>query len=369
MVDDIDSEVAEEEPEELPQPKDFDEYRGKIFNRIASQSLDTLEFKVAYILNNFAEARDSDVALAIRYWEIFDRENFDGRTLNPNALFKLTRIPSLIRARAKIQNRYRLFQASAVVRKRRGKLSKEEKQKVLNDITSFPSIAVYADESGKTENHVIVASLWILDGFESFRITNLIQQYKVQNGIQGELHFKDMKPYDVDKYTGLIDLLINNASALGFKIISIRRAGAGHIQSILSQLYYLLLKRGVEHESNSNRTPLPRSLQVWKDLENLDADKLLLAEIKEKLAAVSATEMDNKLKFDEFTAIESEKSLLLQIADLLASSASRAYNFPTDNPTNPKDIVAQYVLNKLGLPLDPNSDEYFGDMAVKLNII
>jgi hypothetical protein len=366
---DPDEDDEEGEEEETLLPKDFDAHRDLLLRSVASQSFDTLELKVAWVLNNFPEARDSDVALAIRYWEIFDKEHFDGRSIDPGALFKLTRIPSLIRSRAKIQNSYRLFQASPVVRKRRGKLSKEEKKKAIDTQPSFPSISVYADESGKTENIVVVASIWILNGFESYRITDQINQFKVENEVEGELHFKDMRREDVEKFTGLIDVLAAHASAIGFKFITVKRAGAGHIQSILEKLYYLLLKRGVEHESSTGRTPLPRILQVWKDMENLDADKLLLADIKDKLTTASIAEMGGMLKFDEFTPIGSEKVLLLQVADILAASVSRAYNHPTQNPTNPKDVVAHYVLNKLGIPLDPESNEYFGDMTVKLNIL
>lgn len=130
----------------------------------------------------------------------------------------------------------------------------------------------------------------------------------------------------------------------------------------------MLLKRGVEHESGTGRTPLPRRLQVWKDLENQDADKLLLAQIKDQLHTVSATQLDGQLHLDEFNAIDSETAFLLQVADIFAASVSRAYNHPIETPTSPKDLVSHYILNRLGIPLHPDSDEFFGDMAVKLNI-
>jgi hypothetical protein len=342
--------------------------RGRLMHSVASQSFDTLERRVAWVLNHYSEARDSDVALAIRYWEVFDAEYFDGRALNPSNLFKLTRTTSLTRARAKIQNVYRLYQASPLVRKHRGKLSEEEKAKAIDDTTSFPVLSVYADEAGKTDTYVIVGSLWIFDGLETLRMTNLIGAYKDSNGISGEMHFKDVTGRDVDKYKGLIDLVIENGSALSFKVISMNRSGAGQMQTILDKLYYLLFKRGVEHEDSTGRTPLPRRIQVLKDLETEDADRLLLAGIKDQLSAASAAEFDGKLYLDDFQAVDSKSVNLLQVADLVAASVSRVYNHPTDTPSSPKDLVAHHVLERLGIPKSPNSGDVFTDVAVKLSI-
>jgi hypothetical protein len=362
-----DEEIPEGAEAELPS-EEIEAKRGKLLGYVASQTFDTMERRVAWVLNNFTETRDSDVALAIRYWEVFQGDIFNGSSLPAKSLYDLTRFSSLSRVRAKIQNTYRLYQASPIVRKRRGKLSEEEKAKAIEDSISYPVLSVYADESGKTDTYVVVGSLWIFDGLESYRIAQLIAEFKDRHGISGEFHFKDIGARDVEKAKELIDLVINNGSALGFKIISMNRNGAGHIQSILKKLYYFLFKRGVEHEIESGRTPLPRSLQIWKDLENADADRLLLAEIKEQLATASVSDFDNKLHLDEFQAVDSKSVGLLQIADLIAACASRAFNYPTDNPTSPKDVVAHYVLDRLGIPKAPDSEEYISDMAIRLRI-
>src|SRR5262245_47229828 len=121
--------------------------RRALLHAISAGKLDTLQERVAWILNRYPAARDSDIALQIRYWETFEPALGGGDHIHKANLYHLTRLVSLTRARAKIQNTYRLFQASPEVRKHRGTLSAEELAKALEQRPSYPQLDVYADES------------------------------------------------------------------------------------------------------------------------------------------------------------------------------------------------------------------------------
>src|SRR5947207_3059264 len=95
--------------------------REALLRSVASDQGDTVVHRVAILLNRFPETRDSDVKLQLRYWELY--EEYDGGSIEPAELFARARLTSLARARARIQNTFGLFQASADIRKRRGKLS------------------------------------------------------------------------------------------------------------------------------------------------------------------------------------------------------------------------------------------------------
>ena len=128
-------------------------------------------------------------------------------------------------------------------------------------------------------------------------------------------------------------------------------------------MYYQLLIKGIDHETSSGRAPLPRSLQVWKDLEEAGADKLLMAKLSDRLKQAAKITYDGKLVLDELYAIDSKKNAFLQVADLLASSANRVLN-RTSSKRNHKDNFADYLLERVGIDptLSPNVE--LGDKAV-----
>ncbi|MDQ0200308.1 hypothetical protein [Neobacillus ginsengisoli] len=87
--------------------------------------------RVANILNRYPETRKSDITLQIKYWQVYSglKSNFVDLT----KLYSLERLTSLARARAKIQNEYKLFQADIETRRRRRTLEEEEKEAQMLD--------------------------------------------------------------------------------------------------------------------------------------------------------------------------------------------------------------------------------------------
>src|SRR5262249_47402395 len=106
--------------------------------------------------------------LQLRYWETFV-DDYDPNAFTPDDLYRLPRLNSLSRSRATIQNKLKLFQATAAVRERRGTMSDEERERAVRE-AAYPVLAIYADESGKTQDHIVVGSLWVLRSEETLRL-------------------------------------------------------------------------------------------------------------------------------------------------------------------------------------------------------
>lgn len=98
--------TSDEEPQKLDRRA---RERTRLLEVLASGKLDTLVSRVAYVLNHHKETRNSDMALKLKYWEVF--QGFNGNLVDVNRMFELERDTSIARARAKVQNEYKLFTA------------------------------------------------------------------------------------------------------------------------------------------------------------------------------------------------------------------------------------------------------------------
>lgn len=343
----------------------IEKQRADLLNAVAASRLDTMQEKVAWILNHYPGTRDSDIALQLRYWRQFESDLFYGDSVAVTDYYKLTRLTSISRERARIQNVFKLFLASDEVRKRRGTIEESEHQKSVEQHADYHHYAVYLDESGKTGNHLIVGSVWLLDGSESLKILSRLEQWKTAQSFQGEFHFNTISEAKLPQYLAVADFIVENSSVMSFKAISVERKGTGNVSEALSRLTYHLLVKGIDAEHHSGRAPLPRWLQVWKDSEEVGYDKLFLADLHNRLNEAGKMLFNNQLYLDEFFPAVSEDNVLVQIADLFTSSLNRVLNADGERK-HAKDKFADYLLSRLNLPLGPTLKDTEGDMTVHL---
>lgn len=337
-----------------------EEEREKLLADVAAGTLNTVERRVAWVLNNYPETRDSDIKLALRYWRTFD--DYDGGSIGPDDLFRFTRMPTLIRSRAAVQNRYKLFQASPEIRARRGTLSEEERERAAR-AEAYPVFAVYADESGKTQDHLIVGTLWVLHGPESLRLFQELTQWRAETGFRDELHFADINAGNLERYKEAVRIVMRNAAAISFKAGFVLRRGSGQVQQAVAALFYHTTAGGIDHEHASGRAPLPRTFQFWKDAEEPGYDQLVLADVADRLTA----RFGDQLVIDVMEAIPSRGNPLLQIADPFTGSVNRIMNPPNPPPAQPgpKDEFAQFMLDAVGWAPQPVEG---ADLAITISI-
>ena len=312
--------------------------------------------RVAIVLNRFPETRDSDIKLMLRFWELY--EDYDGGAIEPHELFERARLMSLTRARARIQNTFRLFQATADIRKRRGKLSEEEREKAREATERYPGMTVLIDESGKAGPHLIVGAVWFADPEEFFKLTRYLGEWRERSGFSNELHFQELDERSEPFFREALELVLAECASVSFKAASVHKEGVKRTDEALEELMYQLLRRGTQHEHETRRAILPRTLQVWKDLEARGSDKLLLARLRDRLTQASKIELDGQLGLEDFEAVESDTSDPMQIADLFAGSLNRVYNVPP--AANAKDRFARFLLERVGVETAPLPGDAYG---------
>ncbi len=341
----------------------------ELLNNLSSATVNTLRDKVAWVLNQNPETRDSDITLMLHYWETFESNIYNGQYINRDDLYHLTRLTSIARERARIQNVYKLFQASSEIRHRRGTLSEEEKERAVEDKpVGYPSVTMYMDESGKNADQLIVGSVWFLEsGKPIYDIHKRITAFKEEVGFTKEFHFADMTRNDLKIYQEMIEIFLREAPTFSFKIISIPARGIQNKQEALRQLFYHLIVKGVEFENETGRAVLPRSLQIWKDAEEEGSDRLLVAELEDKLKQASSTLFNNNLHLNLVRCADSEHNLFLQIADLLSASANRVLN-ESSIARNHKTDFAEFFLNAVGVNTDFSPNDKIGDTVVHISL-
>lgn len=339
--------------------------RQEILESVSSYKIDTVKEKVAWVLNHFPETRDSDIALQLKYWEVFESHIYSGELIEPKDLYRLTKLTIIARTRATIQNDYNLFLASPEVREKRGTLSEEEKEKILLDKPNYPVFTVYIDDSGKNAQHLIIGSVWFLSDYRE--IHKAIFDLRERSKFTSEFHFKEMKKEDLPIYKDVIDVFWKHSSTAGFKLITIPRSEVKKTREAFADMYYHLLIKGIEHEQATNRAPLPRTLQVWIDAEESGLDQLLVANLDDRLRQVAKTRFDDKLIIDRVSTVDSKHNMLMQVADLFTGSINRIMNLP-GTTRNHKDEFAKYFLNQFGFDLDLPENDKVGDIAVHIKV-
>jgi len=341
-----------------------EEKQQKILNKVSAFSVETILHKVAWVLNRYPQSRDSDITLLLKFWEEFEPE-YNRTAINPDDLYKFTRLTTLTRARAKLQNEYKLFLASPDVRGKRGTLSEEEKQKLIESKPIYPITTVFMDDSGKNADFLIVGSVWFIADYQD--VYRAVRQIRKEANFIKEFHFKELNRDELPIYKAVIDVFREYANNVSFKLITIPRSGLKKSNNMFSDLYYHLIIKGIEHDNQTGRAPLPRKLQVWIDSQEAGLDRMMVANLDDRLKLASTSRFDSKLLIDSIYVVDSKKSFIVQIADLFTGSVNRIHN-RSGTTNNHKDELAEYFLSTLeidfGLPENDKIDDFSVHIAL-----
>lgn len=314
---------------------------------IASGNYKTKKDKVAAILNLYPKSRNSDVALTIKYWEVFQGDIYTGGALDPTKLFELERLTTIARIRAKIQNEYGLFVADDNIRKRRRKLEENVKEVMVSDNPSLPMINIFADETGKNSDYVIIGSVWIIDAVNMFKLYRRITDWKDKHHWKKEIHFTRCGKSDVDKFKEYVDLLAGNREYIGFKFVAFNKVGSSRpIESAVINLYKLLILKGVEHELKNGRITCPRIINLAIDKED-SIDAIAIEELKLQVRTQLVATYNDGVRLNEVETLDSKDGDFIQIADLISGAINRKLNHKGDRGY--KDDLAEYICAKLDI--------------------
>lgn len=317
--------------------------KTELLNRVISGNILDIKDRVAFILNTSNECRNSDISLAWKYWKSFESEKFDGNNISMNQMMSLTKINTLSRTRAKIQNTYGLFQADPEVKKYRGKLESNFESDAIEDKPDNIGLySVYIDETGKNQNYLSVGSLWVVKyGISNVNSVLEMNEWKKQNDVNYEFHFSEVNQHRMQRYKDFFIKFLSLNPQVGFKLIVVNKKGLD-INTAITDLTYHLISKGIEHENSSGRATLPRKIQVWIDEEEKGSDQLKIENIKERLKGQKI----KGLYIGDFNAVSSKNNDYIQAVDLFTGAINRKLNNPS-NGTHFKDQFADFILDCL----------------------
>jgi hypothetical protein len=331
-----------------------DKEKADIEAAISSGNYRNKKDKVAFILSNYPATRNSDISLSLKFWEIFQKDLYDGGPIESEQLFKLERQTSIARIRAKIQNEYGLYQAEGAIKRRRKALEEDIKQIMGRDVPARPIIQIYADETGKNASNVIVGSVWFLEGIATARLFTDISDWKDREGWNKEFHFTEVTKRSLPLYIKFIEFVAQKTEYMSFKVISTDQTGSRRrIEEIVLNLYRYLILRGAQHEIETGRATLPREISLTID-EEQSIDGITIADLKQETLEQIAKIYNDQVTINSISTVDSKISPAVQIADLISGAVNRRLNH--DGERNHKDVLSDYIIEKLAIDLGEEKD-------------
>lgn len=340
--------------------------KKELLNSLSAADFSKQKTKVAYILNLYPKARNSDVTLALRYWEVFQSDIFNPLGILPKDLFKLERLHYLVRARAKIQNEYHLFKADGEIQRRRRKHEERMFEQVVNDEPPRHVINVYSDETGKNGRFLIVASVWVLTGRSVFTLTKAITDWKSSSIWSGrEVHFARFGKRDEEPLGDYLNVVLANREFIGFKAIAVENSRLKRsTEEVLHRLHEFMICEGVAHEIKTSRVSPSQSLSVTLDNEQ-SLDAIALADLKAAVNGKLNEHYGDNVVLEGLSTVSSKDSPLVQLADLIAGALNRKLNH--DGERNFKDDMADRVLQILDINVEEgNVDGLDASLLLKI---
>lgn len=339
------------QPQNLEHEDKVEKEKNELLARLKDDSLTDIKTQVAFILNHYPHTRNNDISLTIQFWRIFDKEIVgNAEALLLKDIHKITRAGSIVRARAKIQNTYGLFVAVDEVRRKRAQLAEDESEKQVEDQPDLPLVSVFCDESGKTDETIIVGSVWINDGYQVYKINSELTKWKKENEITREFHFSDLTRLNAPQALGFLRAALAQSAALAFKAVLVRKneIGTQTIDDAIYRLHCQLIIQGMQHEVTSGRLTLPRVITVTKDKDD-GADRIRLVELNQKLKQDCRGAFNSEAEVQTVEAEDSNSNLYLQLTDLFTGSINRVLNRAANASRNHKDDFADQALQLLGI--------------------
>lgn len=302
--------------------------------------------RVAFLLKNYPDTRDSDMTLTLRYWREFQPDLYTEDAIRPHLLFKLERLTTIARLRAKIQNEYGLFLASEEVQHKRRQKEAEVKESMLSDRAPPRVIHIFADETGKNGDVLILGSVWFLNISRIASLQSAVGDLCVRKGIEKkEFHFQECNESNLDLYKLFVDLAVERLEYVVFKAVITRRKGLQRtVEQAINSMIRQLIIQGYEQEVASARVTAPRMLDFTMDEGGLDP--IARAELPETTSRVLQERFGDGNVVGQVTEANSKGSAAIQLADIFCGALNRRFN-GSGSGRKAKDKLSDYVFEKL----------------------
>jgi hypothetical protein len=333
----------------------------RLFRRVNAGEDKTLLLKVAHTLNYYPAARDSDITLSIKLLHTFYPSYIQpDDTIRLENLYKIPKFYDMQRLRAKLQNSYGLFLASPEVAAFRKKRQFKQAEEFAESVPDFSPMFVFADESGKTDKHLIIGSIWLYSADQYHQAIKSLTDWRKTSGHKNEFHFKRLRTNEeADAAAQFFDLVISSNPFHGFKALIARNdqiPANRRLDSIYDAFAEMLID-GIKSEISTRRVSPPLTLHLTKDADP-SADLFRVRDLNRKLVAAIRVEFRDglvTLDANKINCTPSEANDLVQISDLFTGSINRWLNHGVRDPVNnPKDKLATHVGSQFSWRIDDN---------------
>lgn len=327
----------------LPSPSEVE--RQALLRAISESALGTMERRIAYVLQRYPETRDSDTALAIRYWRMFQSqilEQWDPLSLD--VLYELDRIGTISRVRRHIQNDLRLFSASARTRQLRGEFQMDFHDYLLAGRSVGSEIRFYLDETGNETNQAYtgVAGLCVMEWRQYEKHWAALSHWRSEQVWPETIHFVETGSAQQPKALALMDQLKRRRAGLLFVGYALPSRGSTH--QVLVDLFIQLVIDSLHHMRGLGCLGGQRALTVIKEADT-GFDAIHLNPLRQYLAQQVGREFPDQVFLKSIEAIPKGREVLLECADLVAGAMQRRALY---GGRNPKDVLAEAMFNVTG---------------------
>jgi hypothetical protein len=327
-----------------PTEKELTE-REKLLAALGRSELATTEQRVAHILQRYPESRDSDTAMAVRYWSIFQAavlESWD--KLDLSVLHELDPMGTLSRIRRHIQNDLGLFAGSAYARELRDELQQDFGRYLAAHRPAGPEIRFYLDETGNEGNKTYtgVAGVCVMNWKQYEKHATGLAQWRAAKGWPETIHFVDTGSALQPRAMALLEELRRRRGGLLFVGYALPSRGQTH--PLLVSLFIQIVIDALHHMRAAGCLDGPRALTVIKEAD-AGFDALHLPALERYLAEQVAREFPGLVSLRKIEALPKGREVLLECADVVAGGMQRRAHYKGPNP---KDVLAEAVFNVTG---------------------
>jgi hypothetical protein len=319
--------------------------REKLLAALSRSDLATTELRVAHILQRYPETRDSDTAMAVRYWSTFQADVLEAwDKLDLTVLHELDPQGTLSRIRRHIQNDLALFTGSAYAREAREELQQEFGRYLAAHRPSGPEIRFYLDETGNEGNKTYtgVAGVCVMNWKQYEKHAAGLAQWRAAKGWPETIHFVDTGSALQPRAMALLDELRRRRGGLLFVGYALPSRGQTH--PLLVSLFIQIVVDTLHHMRAAGCLDGPRSLTLVKEAD-AGFDAIHLPALERYLGEQVAREFPGLVSLRKVEAFPKGREVLLECADLLAGGMQRRAHYKGPNP---KDVLAEAVFNVTG---------------------
>jgi hypothetical protein len=364
-LDDQTEELGEEAESKYKLEK-IEHEREKLLKDLAEGRLETQRNKVAYLLCHYPHTRNNDQDLYIQYIKLFhaNEVNKDGM-ISLESLKNIQKQYDLQRTRALIQNTYKQFLGDPKVRSHRGVLAEEFREKMALEGRYESEIAIFADESGKTDSYIVLGSYWMYDSKERDFLESRLSGWRAVRNTTKEFHSNKISQHEFAKQAISFfseAFVQTHLSAFNAIIVEKKGIAASRLSAAVYDGFAELVINGIKAEFESRRISPPIQVSFYKD-EDKDTDLLELSKMKRQiLGGLQTVFKPTDVMLRDVKALSSTDYDLIQVADLFTFAVNRWVNQgEPDKDGNAKQLLAYELGTLFGFHLKNGRLKAMGD--------